>query len=357
MPTHSDISGFFASRKARRPVRVAMLVANMGLGDARVMKEAETLVAAGHEVTVFCLASAGRPREEVQAGVVYRRCSEPHRKVAAGAGVANAKAARRASVFARLKGAAEPFLRNELIAAAFTRPAIAARPQIIHAHDFETVTAALRVARATGARVIYDMHELEEGRHPAPGPILKRFKMAIEGHAHGRIAASITTSPSYAAEKARLYDIPRPALILNGPRLDRISASGRTLRERCGIPAETPLATYIGLVSGGRGIETLLAAMGHVPAMHLALLGTVRAEMEPAMVAARAKPSLATGCICWPRYRTTRWFPTSRTPIWAYAPFPRPASATHSACPTSCWRCPWRACPCWSPTRLNSSAS
>ncbi len=268
-----------------------MLVANAGVGDARVMKEAESLVAAGHAVTVFCLAGAGRAAQEHLNGVNYRRCAEPHRRVLRGVGgetsAGAAKARKSLGLISTIKGMIEPFLRNQLLAAALAAPAAQSQPDIIHAHDFETLTAALRAAGRCGARVIYDMHELEEGRHPGPGPLLRRWKMWIESHAHTRIAAAITTSPSYAAAKASYYNIPKPTLVLNGPRLGAACDGAPDLRQRCGLAADTPLAAYIGLVSAGRGIETLLAALARVPGLHLAVLGTVRPELEPALAAAR----------------------------------------------------------------------
>ena len=269
-------------------MRVAMLVGNAGTGDARVMKEAESLAAAGHQVTVFGLLARGLAAKEVVHGVRYRRCAEPHRALLQGdlLGVAAGPALSRpgSGMISKIKELVEPFARHELMAASFVGPVTADRPDIIHAHDFETLPAALRAARRCGARVVYDMHELEEGRHPGPGPLLKRWKMWIEARAHRQIAAAITTSPAYAARKASIYDISEPIVVMNGPRI--APASGPSLRERCGLGPETPLAVYIGLVSPGRGIETLLAALTGVPGMHLAILGTIRPELEPAIAAA-----------------------------------------------------------------------
>lgn len=267
-----------------------MLVANAGTGDARVMKEAEALAAAGHQVTVFGLAARGLATKDVVAGVRYRRCAEPHRALLDGpAPIGVAEPSTRQvddGIISYIKGLIEPFVRHELMALAFVEPVVKDRPDIIHAHDFETLPAALRAAKRCGARVIYDMHELEEGRHPGPGPLLKRWKMWIEARAHRQIAAAITTSPSYAAHKASLYTIPEPTVVMNGPRIG--AATGPTLRERCGLGPETPLAAYIGLVSPGRGIEILLTALTQVPGMHLAILGTIRPELEPAISAARS---------------------------------------------------------------------
>jgi glycosyltransferase involved in cell wall biosynthesis len=289
MPTHTSSSVSKTPRAAVRPLRVAMLVANAGTGDARVMKQAESLVLAGHQVTVYGLAARGLATKETVAGVRYRRCAEPHRALLDGplptADSGPGPASTAPGLVSKIKEMVEPFVRHELMAATFVAPVAAGLPDIIHAHDFETLPAAIRAAKRCGARVLYDMHELEEGRHPGPGPLLRRWKMWLEGRAHRHLAAAITTSPSYAERKASFYNIPEPILIMNGPRIG--PAAGPTLRERCGLGPGTPLAVYIGLVSPGRGIETLLSSLGQVPGMHLAFLGQIRPELEPALAQAR----------------------------------------------------------------------
>lgn len=269
----------------RQPMRVAMLVANAGTGDARVVKEAESLVAAGHAVTVFCLAAAGLPSEEVVAGVVYRRCQEWHRSTRATA-VTQKTALPKRSV--TLKSLIAAFVRHELNAATFTAAVASHAPTIIHAHDFETLPAAVRAARRCGARVIYDMHELEEGRHPTPGPLLARWKRLVERHALSHVSAVLTVSPSIARYKARVYDIPLPTVVLNAPRLGA-SATGPDLRQRCGLAAGVPLAVYAGTASQGRGIEHLIEAIEQHGVMHLAMLGTIRPALRPLLERARTR--------------------------------------------------------------------
>ena len=270
------------SSMRRRALHVAMLVANTGAGDARVMKEAESLVAQGHEVTVFCLAGRGLPSHEQIAGVRYVRLRERHKGPDAGTLPASGlpRPAVRPGLTQRLKAAIAPFIQHELHAATFSRPVASSKPGIIHAHDFETLPAAVRAAAKCGARVVYDMHELEEGRLPAAGPLLARWKRWLESRALRRVAATITVSPSIASYKARAYGIPLPTVVLNAPRLSLQTAATPALRERCGLPPGTPLGVYVGVASLGRGIEQLVAALVQVPDFHLALLGSVRPELR-----------------------------------------------------------------------------
>ena len=273
-----------------------MLVANSGLGDARVMKEAESLVAAGHAVTVFCLAGPGGAGNEHQEGVCYRRLPPWHRRWTGTQDVTVSGAEplpRRHTIISDIKGLFEPYLRHELLAATFAGPVAAAAPDLIHAHDFETLPAAVRAAARCGARVVYDMHELEEGRLPAASPLLAAWKTHLETRALMQVSATLTVSPSIARYKARKYNIPLPTVVLNAPRVPAPGTpenNGRPgLRQRCGLAAEVPLAVYTGTVSPGRGVEQLIDAFAITPAMHLAILGNVRAGLRPLLEAARER--------------------------------------------------------------------
>ncbi|MEZ5773235.1 MAG: glycosyltransferase [Hyphomicrobiaceae bacterium] len=278
------------------PVRVAMILANPCTNDARVIKEAEALVRRGYEVRVFCLAAPGLPDIEQSNGVVYQRIRPPHRAVVPGVSgrlpvIAQAPQSRagRIAVLAPRRWAASlkrlvgPFLENELLAWAFVGPVARFRPRIVHAHDFNTLTAALRAARKTGAAVVYDMHEMEEARLPMAGPLLARFKQAIERRAIRRVDRAITVSPSIVEHYARKYGIEPPALVLNAPAVVLGRATPDDVRRRAGLGPQTPLAVYVGVVGEGRGIEHMLAAVAAAPGIHLALLGPVREAMRPAL--------------------------------------------------------------------------
>ena len=272
---------------ARAPLRIAMLVGNPGSTDARVRKEAESLASAGHAVTIFGLAARGLPAQEIINGVTYQRCREWHRRGAAGPVTDGACTPVKRNFVSTIRHFISPFVHHELLAMTFVEAAVLARPDIVHAHDFETLPAAVRVAARVGARVIYDMHELEEGRHPVPGPLLAWWKRTLEARALRRVSATLTVSPSIARYKARAYGIPQPTLVLNAPRLGPASNPG--LRARCGLGDDVPLAVYAGNASEGRGIEQLIEAIELYSGMHLALLGQIRPGLRASLEASRER--------------------------------------------------------------------
>lgn len=279
-----------AAFQTRRATRVAMIVANTCENDSRVMKEAESLAMRAYDVRVYCLAAPGLPASDSRNGVRYVRCHEPHRRLVGPgkqmAAVAADKTATRpyrsslGSLVGKAKRTIGPYIEHWLHRATFTRIVSDFWPDVIHAHDFEVLPAAVAAARRTGAEVIYDMHELEEGRHPLPGPVLRWWKRSIERRALGRVAGTITVSPSIARYHASRYDRPSPTLVLNAPRITPGTFCDDDVRGACGLDRDVPLAVYVGGVSMGRGIETLLAGLAIMPDMHLAIVGSIRPELR-----------------------------------------------------------------------------
>ena len=154
--------------------RVSMIVWNTFQNDARVLKEAETLAGQGHRVTVFALLQPGEtPAHEVLApGLEVVRVSRtplralrrlfepdgsrPPRAVEAGVGGAFVDTPLRSS---RLRRAGEVLSRSAIHLGLF-RAMVASRPDVVHAHDVNTLPTAWAAARRAGARLVYDAHEI-----------------------------------------------------------------------------------------------------------------------------------------------------------------------------------------------------
>lgn len=267
---------------------VAMLVANPCINDTRVLKEATTLAAAGFRVSVLCDSDHGRLSDAAVEGVALLRADLSPR---AGAGCAAttpaaparsapgaAVPARRASRLGRLldSHAAGRWLAGLLQRRAIRRAAlarlVALAPRVVHAHDLETLAAAAAVARACGAALVYDAHELEQHRLGI-GALERRLVAARERRHIGAAAAVITVGEAIARELAATYGIALPTVILNAPSLSRRRGDGRHLRAVLALDAAVPLAVYIGRVARQRGIEETLAALAHWPQLHLACVG------------------------------------------------------------------------------------
>jgi len=148
--------------------------------------------------------------------------------------------------------------------------------RIYHCHDLNTLRSGLRAARATGALVVYDAHELfteagtwKEWRRRS----FARFERDALQHVDLVIAAN--------TERARVmrdeYGAPQtPLVIMNSPRSAVIGAepSGEVIRMREATGAST-LLLYQGRVHPARGLDAVIDGLLELPQdTHLAVMGT-----------------------------------------------------------------------------------
>lgn len=177
-------------------------------------------------------------------------------------------------------------LRSEAL---FKEPMRDLKPDVIHAHDFATLPVAAKVARETGAVCIYDSHELEMHRNIKRskfdrmlcGKLERRYIRAVDG--------VITVCDSIADHLADHYRIARPTVVMNAPSFAEIDGSERDVRSDLGLAADTPLAIYVGSITIGRGIETIVRSLRDLPKFHLVLLGPAnKTTLEAALAIAQS---------------------------------------------------------------------
>lgn len=313
-------------RVAGRPPRVALLVYNDGAGDSRVLKTAESLRDAGATVRVFAAARvrAGSPEGPGLVGAGIEVCRAPEFDLAryaprlagraywllgrpppptggARAVVAPDSSAQAAApnpdVITKPSGDQVSGLRsraqrvgNDVWLRGFLtaslgqywlvtgRDAAAWRPNVVHANDGNTLAPAWWVARRTGARVVYDAHELWRHRNVRQDrPVAPLVEAAIESLVIRRAAGVVTVSPSIADWLRTTYRLPTaPTLVRNIPRRSEAPAGpacGR-LRRLAGLGPDDQVVAYGGRITTSRGIEETLEALAMLPVgVHFVLLG------------------------------------------------------------------------------------
>ena len=281
--------------------RIAMIVWNDFLHDARVLKEAETLQADGHSVRVHALHTPGMtPKfETLSSGVEVRRvlrsltwslmakrresarvmttqpgasagsdASTPPHAVnsQAPAQTSSAPGTSGARLYARL-------LLRTVTHVGLLIAMVRYRPEVLHAHDVNTLPTAWVAARLTGARLVYDAHEIStdrEGYHRVRGLV-----GAIEKRLMPRAVATITTTEARAKFFARAYRIPRPTVLQNRPRLDLPPRNDR-LRRELGFVEPWPIVLYQGGLQQGRGLARLVEAAASIEGAYFAFVGSGR---------------------------------------------------------------------------------
>jgi glycosyltransferase involved in cell wall biosynthesis len=252
-------------------MRIAMLLHKSVANDTRVRREAEALVAAGHDVTVVHLPPTGVGGPSgASFGLVPATLGRGRRRLP--------RPVRLGAEAGRLA----------------TRAA-ASRPDAIHAHDAAMLLPGLLAARRADARLVYDSHELATGVPYRHGP-WSALVAAAERIGVPRADAVITVSDGIAARLRDRYGLrERPAVIRNVPDLPPPGAiPAPDLRRELGVDG-SPLFLHQGAVAAGRGCEGLLAALALLPDAHLLFLGAegpyaerLRAHAERQGVAGRA---------------------------------------------------------------------
>ncbi len=247
-----------------------MFVINSVAADGRVIKEAASLTAAGHRVTVLGMWERGQPRTDTIEGFAVERLRpDPVPRDI------DARTRQAPGLFARL---VEPFRLAFALLDFWWKAYRAGRSKkadVYHAHDLSSLPAAWGAARATGAPLVYDAHELftEMGRL---GAAPRAFFRVLERALIGRATAVITVNDSIADELAKRYGVARPIVLRNCPRVGAAppTREGSGLRAKVGLGPDVPLVLYQGMFMPHRGLENLVRAARHFRRAHLVLQST-----------------------------------------------------------------------------------
>lgn len=158
------------------------------------------------------------------------------------------------------------------------------RPDLVHANDFRMLGVGARAktrAAAEGRRVqlVWDAHEFLPGVRPWRDDA--RWLPAHVAHEREYVPyadAAVTVSDSLATLLRRTHGLERdPTVVLNAPDAETAHVHGGSeqvpsLRELCGIGADTPLVVYSGGAAPQRGLDTMVEALPGLPGTHTALV-------------------------------------------------------------------------------------
>jgi glycosyltransferase involved in cell wall biosynthesis len=251
-------------RTAERPAgRAVLLVRNGVTHDARVQRAATVLADEGFAITIIGSVTASAPAQRDRVGgidVIRLRARSPIgvlRRATGGALPAGTVAAHRSLTALDWNRRALGHLRR-------------LRPTLIHANDHNTMWPALAARALTGARVVYDSHELWPDRN---GRREWRPWLIAAERRFVRYADAVTTaSPGYAEVLAKRYRIAPPVLVRNIPRTTSRSSSGE--RQLSGPPT----LAYAGGLMPGRGLEPAIRVLALIPELRLQLIGSGAAD-------------------------------------------------------------------------------
>lgn len=258
-------------------MRVLVLVQSDVLHDARVLREATALVAAGHQVTVVgrgvppdgtppagvTVLDAGRP------GGLGSASSALHHKASARSAAALVATARTQAVRAA-RWALLPEHRRRVEARWRAAAAEVVRDlpaDVVHAHDRNTLELAASEAHRRGVPFVYDAHELWSGRvlPGRPSPLADERATRRET-ALAREAAAVLTVSEGIAEVLADRGLPDVRVVRN-------TFSANDLQDDHPAPRELRALVYAGRIGPGRDLETLVRVPVLLPGRRVLLVG------------------------------------------------------------------------------------
>jgi glycogen(starch) synthase len=243
-------------------VDVLMLVWTDVSADARVQREAQTLVDAGHRVHVV-----GR--------AVAEGYQPPAGVTVSSAGRAPTGVARRRALPASLR-LARWLLLPEHIKRQHGRWLRDAQPlartrrfDVVHAHDFTALPLGAALAAQAQVPLVYDSHEFWPGRdrHGRPTPLLDWRERRAEGKLGSAAHEVITVGPELADLLTATFGWRRITVVRN---TFPIPADEMDASPLAGPPAA---AVYAGRIGAGRDLETVVAAAADVQPLRVVLVG------------------------------------------------------------------------------------
>jgi glycosyltransferase involved in cell wall biosynthesis len=236
---------------------VCMLVLNDFLHDARVTKEAETLIAAGYALTVIAVHHPEKTKkaETLANGISVKRVPQP------------SFLAQPRSLFLKL-------MRHAWLQVQFFRAAFQEKPDIYHSHDVNTLPATWLASVLRKKPFVYDAHEINsnrEGYQAFQKPIRLIEKTLLK-----RASGMITTTDMRADFFEKHYGV-RPIVLPNKPRYFKAIRSNK-IREVLGLKDSRPIVLYQGSVHQGRGLENFVEAAAQIKEAVFVIIGSGKGE-------------------------------------------------------------------------------
>jgi glycosyltransferase involved in cell wall biosynthesis len=145
----------------------------------------------------------------------------------------------------------------------------------IHCHSLSTLPLGVALKALTGARLIYDTHELETESAESRG-IRRRLSRITERAFIGRCDQVIVVGDAIGRWYRERYGLDNVHVVRNYPKAPPSAPErGASFRKDLGIPEGQTIFLYQGILADGRGIRQILEAFAHpdCAGRHLVLMG------------------------------------------------------------------------------------
>lgn len=296
----------------RAGLRILSLVTNNAVGDSRVLKSAETLAAAGYQVTLLASLAGSVPKLEELNGFTILRAPvvsnfakrrvtpifpfnrildlsnrylpRGKRFVRYGCKIFTTDrlfwrwaSHRLLKISPKFLYVSWPILQDA--ENAFGKIIDQIDPDIIHANDCDTLGLALRAKRRASAKgkkvaILYDAHEYIQGVH-RKHPVWQSAMTLLERSSIKRVDTVMTVSETIAGMLVADYGLKsRPVVVLNAPRRIQPTVDDKlkTMRTKIGLSPAVPLHIYVGAAAPQRGLDAMVGALVKAKGHHVGLV-------------------------------------------------------------------------------------
>lgn len=182
---------------------------------------------------------------------------------------------------------------HQLFRSVFEDPIVAWTPDVVHTHDGMSLPLGVCAAKRSGARMVFDSHELEAHRNPPLTPRQRASVERIEQRYLPQADAVTTVGQKIADHLVAQYAIERPKVIYNAPPQTPRPLPQKwqqptraSLRAEAGIPESAAVLVYTGNITMNRGVEQTLDGMAEylkrddaVRNIRLSMVGKTRPEI------------------------------------------------------------------------------
>jgi glycosyltransferase involved in cell wall biosynthesis len=153
--------------------------------------------------------------------------------------------------------------------------AISRRANFVHCHDTLVLPLGVLVKLFTGAKLVYDAHELESDRNGL-SRLQSHLTLWVEKLLWRFVDGLIVVSPSIQRWYEENIGSKASAIVLNSPVFheDAPADRGSYLRSKFNIPADRRIFIYVGILGAGRGLDLITQAFTHPEvSSHVVFLG------------------------------------------------------------------------------------
>ena len=289
----------------RSKLKLVSLVTNNAIGDSRVLKSAESLAAAGYQVTLLAQLIGDCQAEELLNGFKLKRVTPVTKfskkrvtplfpfnytvKMTNSYIKYGSRLIAPDFLFWRWAGPYLLKLSDRFLypvwpllkdgEASFAAAIDAENPDLIHANDCDTLGLAMRAQERAAARgkkigILYDAHEYVKGVH-RKHPVWRHSMMILEKQGIAKSGIVMTVSETIAGMLQDDYKLKvRPSVVLNAPRIEQpaIDSEMKTIRTKLNLASDVPLHVYVGAAAPQRGLDSMIDALPKAPGHHVALV-------------------------------------------------------------------------------------